>query len=597
MNRACLYAILLICTTVDAGPRQFVKNVVQRFQKKKIVQSPAQTKKCYNPIIFENSRNRSVVGKRGMVVCDDVAAGQWGTYILSIGGNAIDAAVAMAFMLGVTRPHYAAPGGGGFGLICPAGMSKGFAFDFRETAPAAILDKKTDGFATHDTGSMLHGAQACAIPGMVDGLLLMHDKYGKIHRRKLLQRPIKVAWDGTQVTGNMHYSAKAKWYEMNQDARDVLGERNVLKDPGEYIKQPDLAKTLKRVAQYGRDGFYRGPVARKLVDGLQRGGSVITLEDLANYHTKEREPLYGSCQGYDILTMPPSSAGGIALLQLFNFMDGALKIHTERFNLGDSASWHIMAQALALAFADRNCYVADPDFVDVPIKELLSQEYLMDRWMSFFDTDKFILPNKSRVTCKEGTDTTHVAVMDGEGNVASFTLTVHSKFGSGFVPTGTGVFMNNELDDFTVNSDYRNRFELKSSELNKIEPLKRPLSSMTPTVIKNKNGDNRIVIGAAGGPQIISAIWQTLINRLYFGMSLADAVVHPRIHHQFDPNQIYYERGALSKEVCDLLIKKGHALKEVVTEQIGTVQALEKMENGDIRGISDPRSEGIAVAA
>ncbi|HLB43284.1 gamma-glutamyltransferase [candidate division TM6 bacterium RIFCSPHIGHO2_12_FULL_36_22] len=583
--------IVLLCFAIEVEPRHIKKNV-QQFQQ--TINSPAQTKICYNPTDFDKSRNRSVVGKRGMVVCDDVVAGQWGTYILRLGGNAVDAAVATAFMLGVTRPHYAALGGGGFGLVCPAGIKKGFAFDFRETAPAGILQQKGNNFADQQTGSMLQGAQSCGIPGIVDGLLLMHDKYGKIHRRKLLQRPIIIAWEGTQVTGNMHFSAKPKWDTMSQGARDILGEKNILKDPGEYIKQPDLAKTLKRIAQYGRDGFYRGPVARKLVDGLQRAGSVITLEDLANYNTKEHEPLYGSCQGYDILTMPPSSAGGIALLQLFNFMDGALKNYTEQFNLGDSISWHIMAQALALVFADRNCYVADPEFVNVPIKELLSQKYLMNRWLSFFDKDKFMLPDNLRAICKEGTDTTHVSVIDAQGNAVSLTLTVHSKFGSGFVPLGTGVFMNNQLDDFAVNNEYRNRFELKSSELNRIEPFKRPLSSMTPTVIKNKNGDNRIVIGAAGGPQIISAIWQTLVNRLYFGMCLADAVVHPRIHHQCDPNQIYYERGALSKEVCDLLIKKGHILKE--DTHLGTVQALEKMDDGYIWGISDPRSEGIAIS-
>ncbi|MBT4856015.1 gamma-glutamyltransferase [bacterium] len=551
----------------------------------------------YNPTNFNKSRNRPVVGKvgRGMVVCDDVAAGRWGTSILRLGGNAIDAAVAIAFMLAVTRPHYASIGGGGFALYCPAGRSDGFAFDFRETAPSCIL-KDEGNCVGNKSVNMLFGARSCGVPGTVHGLLSMHNKFGKIHRRKLLQRPIKVAWDGTQMTGNMYFSAQAQWETMNQEARDILGVNNKIKEPGELVKQPDLAKTLKRISQYGIDGFYKGPVARKLVEGIKNSNGILTREDLLNYQVKEREPLYGRCQEYKVLTMPPSSAGGVALLQLFHFMEGAFKEHQEAcFNIGDSCAWHIMAQALALAFADRSCYVADPEFVKVPLKDLLSCEYLMNRWMKFFNKDKFELPKLPKKTYKEGTDTTHISIIDADGNAVSMTLTVHSKFGSGFVPKGTGVFMNNECDDFSVNSNYRNRFELKTGELNKIEPLKRPLSSMTPTVIKKSNGENCIVIGAAGGPQIISAIWQSLVNRFYFQMCLADAVVHPRIHHQYDPNQIYYERGALSKEVQEMLMKKGHVLQE--DTHLGTVQALEKMDDGFIWGISDPRSEGIAVAA
>ncbi|MBI4925902.1 MAG: gamma-glutamyltransferase [Bdellovibrio sp.] len=555
-----------------------------------------------------------VVGTKGMVVSDDENASKWGVEILRQGGNAIDAAVATAFYLAVSRPHYAALGGGGFLLYCPS--KKTFKpdchiIDYREQAPLVaqrdfyIRDKKARTDLSQD------GPLASGTPGVVAGLLAALEKFGTLPRQKILQTPIAIAQSGFPLSGQTEYALYERWEAFNDEAKKIFGcldqTKKIKPCPvGTVIKQIDLAKTLKEISLKGHKGFYEGWVAKTIALKFQQAGGVISEEDLKQYEVKFRKPISGvfdfsrssnfsvlkNFDKFEVVTMPPPSAGGAGILQLFYYSLLANKHEAFQFGYGASQTLHALSHAMGLVFADRAFYFGDPDFTQVPLEKLLNDRYLDERWKSF-KPDQVNFP-KTEGRFSEGQNTTHFSVMDRFGNAVAITTTVNDYFGSGFVPPGTGVVMNNEMDDFSIEPGVPNLYGLVGQEANAIASKKRPLSSMSPTIIRDMQGQPRIVIGAQGGPKITTSVFLALFNRLVFKISLSDAVLVPRFHYQWKPPVLSLEANGFSSEVKTNLTKLGYTIKEIDTS--GIIHALERFPNGRVWGISDLRTEGGAVA-
>ena len=389
-----------------------------------------------------------------------------------------------------------------------------------------------------------------------------------------------------------------RWPHFNSEARKILGcaAKGHETEPcavGTILRQPDLAKVLKEISSRGIDGFYRGWVARKIVDGIREGGGIITAEDLYDYRVETRAPLVGEFEGNEIVTMPPPSSGGGLLLQTLGYVERAKKQGYFSDGFGSVNALHSMAHSMALAYADRTKYYGDPDQVQVPINRLLLTEYLDSRWTTF-DPAHAHLPANAGELPHEGTNTTHFSVIDAKGNAVAITTTINDYYGSGFVPPGTGVFMNNEMDDFSVQPGVPNLFGLVGGESNAIAPGKRPLSSMTPTIIRDRDGNVRVVIGGAGGPRIASAVFNVVVDRFLFGLSISDSVAAPRIHEQWKPAELVMERYGFSPETRAKLASMGYAIEDSVAN--AKLHALERFPNGRVWGAPDPRGEGAAVA-
>ncbi len=550
-----------------------------------------------------------------MVVADDALAAEWGADVLRRGGNAIDAAVATAFAMSVTRPHFASLGGGGFLVYCPPAQTKMVSMgtpsgkapdcitiDYREKAPAAVTrdfymkpgkdGKKPDSF---------DGAAASAVPGVTAGLLLALEKFGTWKRDKILTKPIELAEKGVTFTGRMEWAAGDRWSAFNDETKRIFGCGGTLVkhpkpcEPGVTILQPELGRVLIAISKKGRDGFYTGWIAKRLADGIQAAGGLISVADLAGYQPTIRQPIIGNYRGYEVVTMPPPSSGGVTLLQMLRYSDFGDSELTEGY--GAVRSVHALTHAMSLAFADRARWFGDTDFVKVPISGLLDEEYLKQRWASF-NRKKASLPEAGDPTLasgKAGNNTTHFSVVDRLGGAVAITTTVNENFGSGFVPPGTGIVMNNQMDDFVTQPGIPNQAELVGSEANAVAPGKRPLSSMTPTIVREKStGEVRFVLGAQGGPRIITGVFQTLVNRLRFGMSLPDSVDALRFHQQSRPTALMLEKFGFSADLQQKLKDLGYSLREVV--ESGRLHAIERFANGRVWGAPDRRAEGAAVA-
>jgi len=557
-----------------------------------------------SPVPAQSQEPESVrlarAGYKGMVVADDAQAAEWGAEILRKGGNAIDAAVATAFAMSVTRPHYAALGGGGFLIFCSAPIankpSDCKVVDFREKAPAAAQRDMFVRNGKADSSLSQNGALASGIPGVPAGLLFALEKYGTQSRRNLLARPIRMAREGIRVGTQTEIAARSRWDAMNSEARRLLSCGHEATGPcraGEKLRQPDLAKVLEAIAKSGESGFYGGDIARKIVEGIRAAGGILTTVDLENYKPSERLPVRGEYKGYEVVTMPPPSSGGTVLVQLLEYMKRAEKSGEFKNGFASLPALHAEIHAMSLAFADRAEYLGDPDFFSVPLKNLLAEDYLNSRWKSF-DPTKAKLPPGPGAIPREPQHTTHFSAIDSFGNAVSITETVNENFGSGFVPPGTGVVMNNQMDDFSAQPGVPNLFGLVGGEANSIAPGKRPLSSMSPTIVRDQEGNVRLVLGAAGGPRIITSVFQTLVNRLQFGMSLIDAVSAPRIHHQWKPQVLRFERNGIPFETQEKLKAMGYALE--ASSGLAVVHALERFPDGRVVGAPDPRGEGMTVA-
>ncbi len=542
------------------------------------------------------------VGTKGMVSADDPEAAAWGAEILRRGGNAIDAAVATAFALAVTRPDYGSLGGGGFLLFCPAKKPNCTAIDYRERAPArATRDMYIkDGKPNTDLSQV--GALASGVPGVTAGLLYALEKFGTKKRAEILVKPIALAREGYAWGSTQESTAEEQWDTFNAEAKRVLGCDRVVAGKktrthcltGTRVKQPDLAKVLTEISRRGRDGFYRGWVAKKIVAGIAAAGGILSEKDLAEYAATAREPVTGRFKEFEIVSMPPPSSGGVILLQLFKYMEMASRDGKLKDGWGSARSIHAMTHALSLAFADRTKYFGDADFFKVPITQLLSPGYLTDRWKTF-NAKKAALPAEPG-EIREPAETTHFSVIDAQGNAVALTTTVNESFGSGFIPPGTGIVMNNEMDDFSIQPGVPNLFGLIGAEANAVQAGKRPLSSMSPTIVRRGDGEVMISIGAAGGPRIISSVFQVLLARLEWNMSLPEAMAAGRIHHQWKPAALRLERGVFAAEVVKALSDIGYTV-EISDRSLAVSHAVERFGNGVTWGVGDPRSEGAGVAA
>lgn len=531
-------------------------------------------------------------GKNGAVVTAEPHATAAGLRILQNGGNAVDAAVAVALALAVTHPQAGNLGGGGFMVIRMAD-GRTAALDFRERAPAsATADMYLRPDGSVDADKCKWGAAAAGVPGSPAGLLLALEKYGTASIARVARPAIRLAREGIPVSQFLAGALRGKRaiFARFPSTQKVFWRDGAPLQQGELLVQEDLAGTLERFAKKGLDGFYGGQTAKLIAAQMQRDGGYVTERDLAAYSVREREVLRGEYRGHEVLSMPPPSSGGVAVLQML----GMLAHHDLRaMGFGNSRSIHLLTEVMRRAYADRSRWLGDPDFFDVPIAGLIGAEYAKER-AATIDLEQVSEVAPGAPPGKGSDDTTHFSVIDKDGNVVSCTTTINSTFGSGLVVDGAGFILNNEMDDFSAKPGVPNQFGLVGGEANKIEPGKRMLSSMTPTIVL-EDGQVRLVLGAPGGGRIITAVLQVLLNVVDHEMGLERAVRAPRIHHQWLPDRITWEPFALPGDVREALAKKGHEFAARSTS-IGRVQAIEVLSDGSRRAVCDHRSGGSAAA-
>lgn len=530
---------------------------------------------------------KSLMTDQAMVVSPHPIASEIGVAILKKGGNAVDAAIAVQFAIAVCYPRAGNVGGGGFMVIRQQDGTTA-ALDYREKAPLkAHRDMYLDSLGNVIEGLSTGGHLAAGVPGTVAGLLAAHERYGRLPLRELIQPAIQLASTGYAITAT----------EANrlQSFQEAFRQHNDTPNPfikdtwqtGDRLIQPELAQTLLRIQQQGWAGFYEGSTADAIVAEMQSGNGIISHEDLKNYAPAWRQPLVGNYKDYRVISMPPSSSGGVALLQMLGMVES---FPLSEMGFHSPAAVHLMAEAERRAYADRAEHLGDSDFYRVPINLLIDEEYLQHR-MSNFSANAATVSNLISAgnfnVVKENFETTHTSVVDAEGNAVSVTTTLNSNFGCKVWVDGAGFFLNNEMDDFSVKPGVPNQFGLVGAEANAIVPGKRMLSSMTPTIIE-KNGDVFMVIGAPGGSTIITAVFQVFLNVVEFGMPL-DAAVHAgRFHHQWLPDQIMVEKAALDSLTRQALTSMGHTFREV--NSMAVIKAIQRLPDGRLHGAGDPRN-------
>lgn len=531
------------------------------------------------------------VGRSGMVVSDDSIASEVGRSILQRGGNAVDAVVATALTMAVTYPEAGNLGGGGFAVVRFAN-GQDAAIDFREVAPgAATRDMYLDENG-NVTDKSLTGHLASGVPGAVAGLYALHQRYGKLAWRDVVQPAIELADKGFIVNERFALIARGdrRLAQFPASAALFLPDGKPI-EPRTLWRNPDLANTLRRIAERGRDGFYLGETADLIVAEMKRGGGIITHADLAAYQAKWREPIRFEYRGHRVISMPPASSGGITLAIMANILDG-YDLHAS--GPATAQTIHLLTEASRRAFADRNHFLGDTDFVEVPTSMLISEAYAekqratiaMDRATPSTD----IRPGLRETA--EGAQTTHISVVDAEGNAVALTTTINELFGSGVTIAGAGFLMNDEMDDFSAKPGTPNMFGLVQGEANAIAPGKRMLSAMTPTIVVAPNGQTLLVTGARGGPRIISAVFQIMSYVIDHQYSIGAAMEGPRIHHQHLPDMLTHERGALSPEEIAELTAKGHKVQER-NGSVGSANSIMRV-GSEWHGAPDPRSGGTA---
>ncbi|MGO8913680.1 MAG: gamma-glutamyltransferase [Bradyrhizobium sp.] len=536
-----------------------------------------------------------VVAEHGMVVAQEKTAARIGADILRRGGNAIDAAVATGFAMAVTYPRAGNLGGGGFMIIHSAGRQEDVAIDYRETAPGATTPSiflGPDG--KPDTAKSRDSALGIGIPGTPAGLALALEKYGsgKFTLAELLQPAIDLARGGILVTDDTAdtlpdwHRRLARWPSA---AKIFSRSDGTSLREGDTLIQTDLAATLSAIATQGPRGYYEGPVAEKLVKAMGDAGGIMTQDDLKSYQPVIRTPVRGTYRGYDIVSMPQPSSGGMVLVETLNILEG---FPMQDLKQGSAPSLHVMIEAMKRAYADRARYLGDPAFVSAPVATLISKDYAAKQRASI-DLERATpwTDALSAVPPREGSNTTHFSVVDSLGNAVSNTYTLNFSYGVGMVAEGTGVLLNNELDDFTAAPGASNAYGLVGFEANLPGPGKRPLSSMSPTVVL-KDGKPVLVTGSPGGSRIISTVLQVIVNVLDYNMDVAAAVAAPRLHHQWLPDEVRIERGFAGDTLAALRAKGHH-----VVEPMGQTSAnsIAVTPNG-LLGAPDPRTRGAEAA-
>jgi len=547
------------------------------------------------PIIDYSTISHPELGTGGMVVSQRKVASEVGAEILRQGGNAIDAAVATALTLAVVLPRAGNLGGGGFMLIYSNELQKTIAIDYREMAPAkASRDMFLDNKGNYDRKKAQFSLLSAGVPGTVAGLYYALEKYGTLSWDEVLDPAINLAENGFKVPHDL--SSVLTNYKNRLTANQATAEAYYKKNKvpykvGEVMKLPDLAWSLKELKQYGPSAFYQGEIAKKIVAEMERNGGLITLKDLGNYKVKERVPIKGTYKGYEIVSMPPSSSGGVHLIQMLNMLE---PFSLNEMGFGSAETIHLLSEVMKRAYSDRSKYLGDTDFVEVPLKGLTSKTYaknlLKEISLSKVTSSKDI--SHGNPLPYESPDTTHFSVMDDRGNVVSNTYTLNFSYGSGIVIPGTGILMNNEMDDFSSKKGVPNAYGLVGFEANEIQGRKRPLSSMTPTIVF-KDGKPYLVLGSPGGSRIITTVLQVVLNVLEHKMNIKKAVISPRIHHQWLPDVLLVEEG-FSSDTLSLLKAKGHTIRPSRT--MGSVQAI--VSSGDyFYGAADPRRPSSGAVA
>jgi gamma-glutamyltranspeptidase / glutathione hydrolase len=552
----------------------------------------AQERRAYSPPDLASVH--AIPAEHGMVVAQEKIAAQIGADILRQGGNAVDAAVATGFAMAVTYPRAGNIGGGGFMVIHSAERNEDVAIDYRETAPAAITrDIYLGPDGKPDTDKSRYSAFGIGVPGTVAGLALALEKYGSGHftLAQILKPSIELARDGFVVTDDIAdtlpdmYRRMARWPNSAKTFSRIDG--TPLHD-GDRLIQTDLAVTLSTIAEHGARAFYEGPVAERLAKAVSNAGGIMTPDDLKSYQAVIRSPVRGTYRGYDIVSMPLPSSGGTVLLETLNILEG---FQLADLKQGSADSLHLLVEAMKRAYADRARFLGDPAFVNAPTNILLSKEYAAKQ-RAGIDLARATPADAVLATSpREGSNTTHYSVVDSHGNAVGNTYTLNFPYGVGLVAEGTGVLLNNELDDFTAAPGASNAFGLVGYEANLPGPGKRPLSSMSPTIVL-KDGKPVLVTGTPGGSRIISAVLQIVVDVIDYRMDVAAAVAAPRVHHQWMPDRVLVERG-FSKEVLDGLKAKGHE----VIEPLGQTSAnsIAVTPNG-LLGAPDPRTRGTEAA-
>ena len=547
------------------------------------------------PIIDYQTRFLPVVAQQGMVASPEKLAAEIGLDILKRGGNAVDAAVATGFALAVTYPRAGNLGGGGFMLIHLADGNRQTLVDYRETAPAAA---SRDMFlnATGDIDRMREyfSHQSAGVPGTVAGLIHALETYGTMRLKDVLKPAIELAERGLPVSFALNYeiAARAERLRMNPEAARLFfkpdGSQHEI---GETWQQKDLAWTLKQISKRGREGFYEGKVAARIVAEMEAGDGLITLADLASYRAVERPPLRGTFHEFDIVSTPPPSSGGVHIVQMLNILES---YPLKAMGHNSAAYLHHLTESMKLAYADRSEYLGDPDFVEVPVARLIAKDYAQQRRQLINSSTATpateIAPG--RPVPPESSDTTHYTVADSEGNVVSNTYTLNFSFGSHIAVPGTGMLLNNEMADFAAKPGTSNAFSLMHGEANSIAGGKRPLSSMSPTMVF-RDGKPWLATGSPGGSLIITTVLQTILNAMVFDMNIATAAAGARVHHQWMPDKLRVEQG-ISPDTIDLLQGMGHEV-EVGNRTLGRTQSI-VLHDGWLFGATDTRRPGGWVA-
>jgi gamma-glutamyltranspeptidase / glutathione hydrolase len=552
----------------------------------------AQERSIYTPAPAGTSR--PVTAKNGMVVAQERLAAKVGADVMARGGNAVDAAVATGFAMAVTYPRAGNIGGGGFMVIHSAVTGEDITIDYRETAPAAATrDMFLGSDGQPDIAKSRDSALGIGVPGTVAGLALALQKYGsgKFTLSDTLQPAIALARDGFVLSDDLADTLpdwRRRLSRWPTSLRMITRADGTALRPGDTLVQSDLAATLTAIAAQGPRGFYEGPVAAKLVDGIREAGGIFVLDDLKNYQPVVRPPVRGSYRGYDIVSMPLPSSGGTVLVETLNILEG---FKMQELPQGSASSLHLLIEAMKRAYADRARYLGDPAFVNAPITTLLSKDYAAKQRASI-DLARATpwTDALSAVPPREGQNTTHYSVVDAAGNAVSNTYTLNFPYGVGLVADGTGVLLNNELDDFTAAPGASNAFGLVGFEANLPGPGKRPLSSMSPTIVL-KDGKPVLVTGSPGGSRIISTVLQVIVGVLDYRMDVDAAVAAPRLHHQWLPDEVRIERG-FSDETLTALKTMGHRVLEPMGQTSANSIAVTP---AGLLGAPDPRTRGAAA--
>ena len=545
-------------------------------------------------LCFSCNNEKTTGGRKfkEMVVSAHPEASKIGAGILKAGGNAVDAACAVEFALAVAYPDAGNIGGGGF-MVIRTKDGKSYALDYRERAPLkADRDMYLDENGEVVKGLSLDSHLAVGVPGTVDGIIKAHARFGKLPFKDVIQPAIDLARNGFPITEKQ--SKRLNKYKKDFIKMNVVTPVFVKDEPwkkGDILKQPQLAHTLELIRDKGRDGFYKGETAAALVRQMQKYDGLITQKDLDGYSSVWRKPITGQYKNYGIISMPPPSSGGVALMQLLEIVE---PYPLKEWGWHDARTIHLMVEAERRVYADRAEYLGDPDFYKVPVTGLLNKKYLKER-MKNFDPEK--ATPSSEIKCGnpsgyESEETTHYSVVDMDGNAVSVTTTLNRSYGSKIVVEDAGFLLNNEMDDFSMKPGVPNSYGLVGGEANSIQPGKRMLSSMTPTIVE-KDGKLFMVVGSPGGSTIITSVFQTILNVVEHDMNMQEAVTASRFHSQWLPDVVYYEKGGFPDSLKQRIEQMGHELKE--RSSIGRVDAILCLPDGSLQGGADPRGDDTAV--